>query len=792
MVQSLAPSSISTFLAYSSNSATWKQNTAATIRPLTTTKLRRGDPDARPGCIVSNKSNFWYRFRYGIALRIVAPFLLLTLFVALVGTFVITTMMTRTVEERYANQLLDAGRVVAGRMVDLEQSRLESVRLLAGTEPIAAGVATGETAVLQDYIRSIIINYRLDAVEILDRNGNELFGWEREPGLPLETITPRSGNNLAHIEEVQRVLSGYEDGFGNRRVAISQTEGGAYVMYTIGPIFWGGEQVGAVMVGSYLDTVIEDLSEYALARVTLYDANGIVRATSLVPSNSALFVADEERARQEQILATIQESAEQYQRVSSRAEEEVPFSSVTVMDQIYRLAYGDWRLRGQSFGMYSVAMPLDYVDSPLTTGRDTFIFFFMLTFLGILLIGLIVTRSITKPLSQLVEVATAVGEGQLDQRSGIERRDEIGQLAASFDQMTIRLESRNQALLKQTSELETILNSITDGVILLDTDHQIVLANVAAQKLLADLSHDFLTAGPLRELTSGVGGDGSNGRSGQTAVVLHPRRHQIGNRVLTSLSTEVTNPDGNPYGTVIVMRDVTQEVEAEQLKDAFITSISHELRTPLTVIKVYADLLLKTGNGQLSERQQQFMQNIQKGSQQLEQHINQLLHISEIQAGTIRLMRERRMMHELVRGALGNWQKRFESKGVALCPSFPDEPVWVLVDATHMGWAIESLLSNAHNYTAVGGRVDIHLERNDHEVRLTVTDNGIGIAAADQPYLFDRFFRAQNSINYEMRGVGLGLFIARSVVEMHGGQLAVSSELGQGSSFTITLPVEAS
>lgn len=739
---------------------------------------------------MSNKSNFWYRLRHGIALRIVAPFLLLTLVVAVLGTFVITTLMTRTVEDRYANQLLDAGRVAAGRMIDLEQSRLESVRLLAGTEQIAEGVATGETAVLEEFVRPIIINYRLDAVEILDINGNELFGWEREPGLAVGEVVPRSGNNLSHIEEVQRVLSGFSDEFGNRRVAIGQTENGANVMYTIGPIFWDGEQVGAVMVGSYLDKIIEDLSEYALARVTLYDVNGLVRATSLMPVESALFVEDEERERRDQILAAIQESAEQYQQVASRAEEEVPFSSVTVMGQEYRLAYGDWRLRGQSFGMYSVAMPLDYVDSPLGVGRDTFILFFTVMFLGIVVIGLVMTNSITRPLSQLVEVATAVGEGQMDRRSGIERHDEIGQLAASFDLMTVRLENRNRALLKQTSELETILNSITDGVILLDTSHHIVTANVAAQKLLADLSHDFLAVGWLRELPLGGAVNGSNGRYAETAVGPQLKRHQIGNRVLTSLSTDVTNPDGSIEGLVIVMRDVTQEVEAEQLKDAFITSISHELRTPLTVIKVYADLLLKTGNGQLNERQQQFMQNIQKGSHQLEQHINQLLHISEIQAGTIRLARQTISMQELVRGALDNWQKRFESKGIELCPSFPNEPAWVLVDATHMGWAIESLLSNAHNYTATGGRVDIRLTNHESEVDLAVTDNGIGIAAADQPHLFDRFFRAQNSINYEMRGVGLGLFIARSVVEMHNGRLAVSSELGQGSTFTITLPAE--
>jgi signal transduction histidine kinase len=716
------------------------------------------------------------------------------LLVAAISVFVITTLMTRTAGARYATQLLDAGRVAAERLIDLDDGRLESLRFIAATDGVAEGLLSGETAVLDARVRPIILNNRLDVVEIVDMTGQEVYGWQRPPAVLPENVLPRSGTDFSQLADVQRVLSGYSDESGDKRVAVVDLAG-ELVFLTIGPLFLADEQVGAVMVGSYLDAIAQDLSQNAVARVTLYDPNGRVLATTLGTTADSPLSLRAGQADYENILAAIQENSDRYQRVSNRAEAEVLFNTATVMGQEYQLAYGDWRLRGQSVGLFSVAFPTNYVDSPLVLGRNVFLLIFSLAFVAVFLIGLLVTSRITTPLLQLVAVTTAVGEGQLDQRTGIERRDEIGQLAASFDLMTTRLESRNQALLKQTSELETILNSITDGVLLLDTGNRIVTANVAAQKLLADLSHDFLSAGSLRELplAEAVPDEQRNGRSPSlTAVTPQIKQHQIGNRVLTSLSTEVSNPDGAPYGTVIVMRDITQEVEAEHLKDAFITSISHELRTPLTVIKVYADLLLKTGNGHFNERQQQFMANIQKGSQQLEQHINQLLHISEIQAGTIRLVRQRVALPALAQAAVDNWEKRFQGKGIQLTLNFPDEPAWVSVDTTHMGWAIESLLSNAHNYTPAGGKVEVRLVEDGEYVHLAVSDDGIGIAAADQPHLFDRFFRAQNSINYEMRGVGLGLFIARSVVEMHDGQLNVHSELGQGSTFTITLPEEGS
>ena len=739
---------------------------------------------------MSDNHSLWYRLRYGIGVRIIAPFLLLTLAVASIGTFLITAQFTQSVNDRYNNQLIDAGRVVAERMIDFEDGRLRTLRVIAATQGVPQRLAEGNTAVLHDLILPTIINNQADAVELLDMGGQEIYGWQRLNNVPVADIQPTSGNNLSSFEDVQLILDGYTDTFGDKRVILSETPEGV-LMFTLGPVFLEGEQVGAVMVGTYLRSMITDLSQYAVARVTLYDNNGRVLETTLGTNEQTdTLTLPNESETYTNIITALRENPERVQVVANKADSEVPLRELELMGQLYRLAFGDWRMRGQSFGLFSVALPTNLISSPLVNNRNLVLVIFTFTFIAVTFIGILITRRLTDPLSRLVVTATAVGEGRLDQRTGINRPDEIGQLAASLDLMTSRLQNRTEQLIKQTSELETILNTITDGVILLDSANNIVVANVAAQQLLTDLSYDFLSAGPIRELLPAEPGAPDRNGVAETTPTTHAKQYQIGRRSLTTLATEVFTPGGEQFGVVLVLRDITREVEAEQLKDAFITSISRELRAPLNAIQVYTDLLMKTGNDQFDERQMAFMQNIQKGSFQLEHHITQLIHISEIQAGTIKMDRRQTRFADLVQAAAENWHGRFEAKRIALRLQLPETSPCISVDPTQMGWAIESLLSNAHNYTQSGGRVDVRLVTNEHVMRLDVADSGIGIAKSDQSHLFNRFYRAQNSINHEMRGVGLGLFIARVVVDMHQGDIQVQSELGHGSTFTISLPLD--
>lgn len=707
-----------------------------------------------------------------IGLKIILPYLILTLIVAGIGTFVISNLVTGSLQERFNNQLLDSGRRVAESTVQFEENRLQVLRNVVGTIGIPEALANGDAALLAQFVPQIIANSDTHVVKLLDMNGVEVYGWQQLPNLDTAVPPESSGENLAAFPEISRVLAGEIDEFGDKRVLLHETNG-QLVLYTVGPIFQNGEQVGAVMVGNELRQMIEDLTIAAVARVTLYDQNGQVLATTLGGTQNTETATD---------LVRLNETPQKYQEVIAAAPFKSPVRDVDFLEQNYLLAFSDWRLRSQSFGMFSVALSSNFILSTLATSRIQFGLVFAGATVAVLAVGFLTARRIIRPVDKLVETALAVSAGNLERRSGIQSGDEIGKLAKTFDHMTATLAQRNIDLTEQASKLEAILNSIIDGVIVMDMNEQIITTNFAAEQLLADMSYDFGT-GPMRELSL------ANGDETGLATTMHePKRYQVGNRVLSVLAAPVNTPTHEQIGTVIVLRDITSEAEADQLKDAFITSISHELRTPLTVIKVYTDLLQRSVNGHFDNRLMGFLDKISKNSLHLEQHINQLINISEIQAGTFHIEKQQIDFVALTKEITQIWEERITGKGLTFAVNLPEMPVWIDADPNQLSWAIEVVLSNAHNYTQEGG-IEVNLSVKGTDAHLAVIDSGIGIATADQPHLFNRFFRASNVLNFNVRGVGLGLYIARSIVELLNGRIWLESESGVGSTFTIALPL---
>ncbi|MBX3059557.1 MAG: HAMP domain-containing protein [Anaerolineae bacterium] len=714
----------------------------------------------------------------GIGSKIIFPYLLLTLIVAGIGAFIVVNLVTGTLQERFNNQLLDAGRVVAESMVGYEADRLAVLRQIAFTEGVAESVAADDRQMLTEIVPPIMANSPADATVLLDNNGRELFSWQRFNSTP----DPSLQADFSQIPDVQLALAGYADEFGDKRAFLAETNSGP-MLFTVGPVFLDEEQVGAVLVGADVRKLVIALTQIAVARVTLYDQNGQVIATTLGDGRDNIAdLLQEPPAQYATVRQLLQETPGQYQVVSENAALQVPLRQLEILNQHYQLAFGDWRLRNASYGLFSVALPRNFIVNAAATSRDLLNIVFTAATIGVILIGFLVARRIVRPLNRLVDVTTAVTEGDLNQRTGIQRKDEIGTLATTFDAMTERLDERTRQLVAQKSELTAILQSIADGVIVLDNEDNIVTSNPAAQQLLSDLSEGFST-GVLNEMRGGRLPDFPSAENEQM------RRYEMNGRVLSASSAPVLTPEGGRMGTVMVLRDITREAEADSLKDDFITTMSHELRTPLTVVKVYADLLNRSANGHLPEQQHLYLEKILKAGSELEQHIQKMISISEIQAGTLNLKRENFSFTALVNQITHRWQPPMAQKGIHFSVEQPAHELTIHGDSDRLQWAIDNLVENALNYTPAGNSVRLEVYERGNAVCLDVIDSGVGIASADQRYIFERFFRAKNEQNFSERGIGLGLFITKELLTLHGGQISVSSKPGAGSTFHCELPL---
>ena len=722
-----------------------------------------------------------------IGTKIILPYLLLTLAVAAFGAYIVTNLVTGSLRERFHNQLVDAGRIISERLVEYEEDRLAVLRIVARTEGVAEAVQVADAAALAGIVPQIIANSDQDAVLLLDKNGNSVFGWQRSLQNP--EWQPVSAANYGGVEDVRLVLDGFVDEVGDKRAFLAQTSDG-HMLFTVGPVVNNGETVGAVMVGTDVHRTISELTESALARVTLYDQNGQVIDTSLLDVDEADKLLQENTEVYDQILVLLQETPEQYGVVVTGADEEVPLGEVEILNKPYQMGFGDWRLRNQSFGLFSVALPINFILSAATASRNMLTLVFFVATMGAFLIGLVLFRRIVAPINRLVETSTAVTQGDLDQRTGIERNDELGTLARSFDTMTASLAARNRELLEQASKLEGILQSIADGIIVFDTEDHIITANSAAQVILDEIKDDTKVLTGQKEAAPGLNGHGPRSqRVLESDPLTASHRLQIGNRVFSALDAPVKMPDGDRIGRVVVLRDITRETEVEQLKEGFISSISHELRTPLTSIKGYNDLLAVSGSQNLTDQQMKFVNVIKGNTDKLIQHVEKLIDIAEIQRGTLSINRELRAFNQIVEDLVLAWKKPFTDKAISLELEIADDNLWVDGDAVRLTWAMDNLLRNARDYTLDGGSVVVKIYEENGRSCFSVTDDGIGISQKDQANLFHRFFRAPQDASLDVPGIGLDLYIVKTIIEAHEGTVWVQSDLGVGSTFGFALPL---
>ena len=368
-----------------------------------------------------------------------------------------------------------------------------------------------------------------------------------------------------------------------------------------------------------------------------------------------------------------------------------------------------------------------------------------------------------------------------------------------FDQAE-QLGSMLRTEIIQKANLEAILESIADGVIVADSQNEVDIANLPACNIL-DIPREQLLGKSINELLGLYGhfgeswihtiNDWANNADRIEQWTFLADQLVIEDKFVSVHLSPVLS-DNQFYGTVSIFRDITKEVEVDKLKSEFVSTVSHELRTPMTSIKGYADLMLMGAAGPMTDPQIRYLQVIKNNADRLHMLVNDLLDISRIETGKtgldLRPLDIPQIIEQVVDGHL-NGRIQHEARKLQvkteIAPSLP------LVNADHarITQILTNLLDNALNYTPDSGKIIVNAKATHSYVYISVKDSGIGIAKENQDKIFDRFYRAEDSEVQRIPGTGLGLAIVRSLIEMHGGRLRVESELGKGSTFTFNLPV---
>lgn len=366
--------------------------------------------------------------------KIVLPYAFLTVVLAAVGSYLAANIVTGSLEERFDNQLAEAGRGVADAVVRKEREHLETVRAVSFTEGVGEAIRLRDAGTLKGLAEPIAANAAVERLEILDSKGRRLkaFSLVDEEGLLYEELL--DDDKPATWTLVQKVFNGEVDELGDKYAQIVQTSEG-FVLYTAGPISDDDGLAGVVLVGTSLDSFVGTAKTEVLADVTVYDFAGEPLVSTFAQPDDA----SPGEARLDITGAVLDDAT---------AGATTLRESRTLWGREYDLVYGRLQVRDQAVGLYSAGLPTDFVLSAGATTRNQVALLFGVGMAAVLGIGFYLAHRFTQPILRLVRTARLVASGDLTARSGVRTSDEIGTLASSFDDMTGKLQRQHLATIK--------------------------------------------------------------------------------------------------------------------------------------------------------------------------------------------------------------------------------------------------------------------------------------------------------------------------------------------------------
>ncbi|MBG0917210.1 ATP-binding protein [Exiguobacterium profundum] len=427
-----------------------------------------------------------------------------------------------------------------------------------------------------------------------------------------------------------------------------------------------------------------------------------------------------------------------------------------------------------STGQYTLYLlePLDAISSANAGARTIILWTVASAIIVTTVFAFFLSTRITAPLRAMRDAVNKTGEGQFDLRLETKTRDEIGELAASFNAMSSQLSKYVNALDRERLQLASILRSMADGVITLDRHANVIVTNPQASPLLQD--------GQPHEVVLSLYEEVMEGTSEKTIEVKQDERYY------TLTVTPLVGED-DFEGAVVVIRDTSESHRLDKMRTDFVANISHELRTPLVTLQGYSEAIID-GITESDEATKEFASIIYDESLRLARLVNDLLDLARIESGKETMHFTSFDIGDFLPRVMRKFNQMASEKEIRLQTDAPHR--LIEADGDRLEQVFTNLIGNAIAHTD-SGEIRIEATEETDGLRIQLTDTGHGIPKEDLPFVFERFYKADKArTSGSKTGTGIGLAIVKNVVDAHHGKVSVSSTLGVGTTFEIYLPFE--
>lgn len=599
-----------------------------------------------------------------IRFKVILPYLLLTLLVAVTGVFVVTRLVSKSLEERLSNQLLEAGRVVSDEVARKEINQFQDARLIALTRGFGEALKAEDEEMLAGLAKPAAGGLNVESLMVFDARGREKFHSIKQSNGEIQDVT--QPDRLAELSIVEELLAENNPDSLPKRLLAKDPVDERYYYFSALPVPFENGVTGIVVAGTSLDTLVPALKATASADVVLYDASGQALASTLgISATDPLF------------LRTLSIEDDFYNQVINQ-DNSVEGENFEVSGRYYRSAFSALQISNDRIAVFAVVLPMQFVVDSNTANRNTYILLYAAAMVAVVLIGYLIARMIINPLSSLVRTSRAIADGDLTKRTGVQTNDEIGVLASTFDVMTENLQQR-------TIELEKT------------------------------------------------------------------------NKVLEQM---------------------------DRTKIRFIQVSAHELRTPLTLVQGYAQIIEMKSRG--NKDFEKYARGIMDGATRMVDIIDNLLDVSRIDSNLLEIRAADVEVKSLVEKAEKNFSASLQERGLTFATQGLTELPLIQADRDMLYKVFYHVIGNAIKYTPNGGSItvcgQVTGENGRPEVEIRVKDTGIGVDPQYHELVFEKFYQtgevllhSSGKTKFKGGGPGLGLAIARGIMDAHRGRIWLES-----------------